>query len=309
MANSLLLAVNITLMYSAPLILAALGGVITERAGVINIGIEGMMTFGAFAGAAGAFYTGNPWAGFLFAGAAGAFLALFHAVASVSFLGNQTISGVAINFVGGGLSLFLSRLLFDGATTTMPVPHKLPKTLSLFFGEVSDPVLQNLNVDVTVPVALILALIVWYALYRTRAGLRLRAVGAHPAAADTLGVNVYLIRYAAVILSGLFAGFGGAAQSIAVVSQFSPTVISGHGFIALAAVIFGGWTPQGAVGACLTFGFAQALVVLLGGGVLPIPSQLLAMLPYVLTILVLILFVGRSSAPKANGIPYQKGVR
>ncbi|MEG2204824.1 MAG: ABC transporter permease, partial [Oscillospiraceae bacterium] len=145
--------------------------------------------------------------------------------------------------------------------------------------------------------------------YRTKWGLRLRAVGEHPAAADTLGIPVYAVRYVAVILSGILAGFGGAAMTLAVVSQFTQTVISGHGFIALAAVIFGNWTPLGAVRACLIFGFAKAMEVLLGGGATPIPSQILAMMPYLLTIVVLVLFVGRSSSPKASGTPYKKGAR
>lgn len=309
MIDNLFLALNITLMYSAPLIFAALGGVVSERAGVVNIGIEGMMALGAFAGAAVGYFTESAWLGFLAAGLAGGALALLHAVASVTFQANQTISGVAINFIGPGVALFTSRLIFDGATMTPPVPNKLPKILSPFLKDNTSGILNNLNVDITVVLALLLALAMWFVLYRTKWGLRLRAVGEHPAAADTLGINVYLIRYIAVILSGVFAGFGGAAMSLAVVSLFSPLVISGHGFIALAAVVFGGWKPQGAVRACLLFGFAQALVVLLGGGAIRIPSQILAMLPYALTIVVLVLFVGRSAAPKASGNPYKKGER
>ena len=158
------------------------------------------------------------------------------------------------------------------------------------------------------PLAILLTVAMWFFLYKTKWGLRVLACGEHPAAADSLGVNIYVIRYVCCILSGLLAGFGGAAMTLAVVSNFSPTVISGHGFIALAAVIFGKWTPQGALRACLLFGFAQAMVVMLGG-MDYIPSQLLAMLPYVLTMVVLVLFVGRSEAPKANGTPYRKGER
>lgn len=309
MVNNIALALNITLMYAAPLILTALGGVISERSGVINIGLEGMMVFGAFTGAAVGYYSQSAWIGFLAAGAAGALLALFHAIASVTFQANQTVSGVALNFIGSGLSLFLSRLFFDGATMTKPVPNKLPKIYTLLGIDAGEGVLANLNIDITILIAVLFTGLVWFVLYHTKWGLRLRAVGEHPAAADTLGINVYAVRYIAVILSGMFAGFGGAAQSLAVVSLFSPTVISGQGFIAMAAVIFGKWTPQGAMGACLLFGFAQAMVVMLGGEGSIIPSQLLSMLPYILTILVLVLFVGRATAPKASGTPYQKGVR
>lgn len=296
-------------MYSAPLIFTSLGGVLSERSGVVNIGLEGMMVIGAFTGAAVGYFSHNPWFGFLAAGLAGGFLALFHAIACVSFRANQTISGVALNFIGLGVALFLSRLFFDGATMTKPVPNKMPKAFTWLLGDTENQILRNLNVDITVVIALGIAALLWFILYKTKWGLRIRAVGEHPAAADTLGINVYRIRYIAVILSGVLAGFGGAAQSLAVVSIFSPTVISGHGFIALAAVIFGKWTPQGSVLACLLFGFAQALVVLLGGGTVNVPPQLLSMLPYVLTILVLVLFVGRSAAPKASGTPYEKGVR
>ena len=308
MLNNILLAINITLMYSAPLIFAALGGVITQRSGVDNIGIEGMMTIGAFVATAVGYFTGSPWLGFLIGGLAGAAMAVLHAVASLHLQGNQTISGVAINFIGLGLALFLSRLFFDGATQTQPVPKKLPKILSLLGMDTSNLTINAINIDITVPLAILLTVAMWFFLYKTKWGLRVLACGEHPAAADSLGVNIYVIRYVCCILSGLLAGFGGAAMTLAVVSNFSPTVISGHGFIALAAVIFGKWTPQGALRACLLFGFAQAMVVMLGG-MEYIPSQLLAMLPYVLTMVVLVLFVGRSEAPKANGTPYRKGER
>ncbi len=308
MLNNILLAINITLMYSAPLIFAALGGVITQRSGVDNIGIEGMMTIGAFVATAVGYFTGSPWLGFLIGGLAGAAMAVLQAVASIHLQGTPPVSGVAINFSGLGLALFLSRLFFDGATQTQPVPKKLPKILSLLGMDTSNLTINAINIDITVPLAILLTVAMWFFLYKTKWGLRVLACGEHPAAADSLGVNIYVIRYVCCILSGLLAGFGGAAMTLAVVSNFSPTVISGHGFIALAAVIFGKWTPQGALRACLLFGFAQAMVVMLGG-MDYIPSQLLAMLPYVLTMVVLVLFVGRSEAPKANGVPYRKGER
>lgn len=306
MLNNITLIIGITLMYSAPLAFAALGGVISERAGVTNIGIEGMMTIGAFTGAAVGYYSGNPWIGFVCAGLAGGFISLLHAIAAITFKADQTISGIAINLIGPGLALFLSRLFFEGATMTKPVVNKLPK----IFGSIStQSALSNLNTDITVIIAFVLMLISWFILYKTKWGLRIRAVGEHPAAADTLGINVYLIRYVCVIISGILAGFGGASVTLAIIPQFTPSAISGQGFIALAAVIFGKWTPYGAYGACILFGFAQALTVILGGGSFPIPSEFIAMLPYIMTILILILFVGRSVAPKADGEPYEKGSR
>lgn len=299
MFSNILLAVTITFMYAAPLILTALGGVVCERSGVVNIGLEGMMVIGAFAGACVGYYSANPWVGFLAAGLAGGTLAVLHAVASVTFKANQTVSGVALNFIGPGLSLFLCRMFFDGATMSKPVPRQMPK---LALGGV-------FSIDVTFIIAILFTALTWFVLYKTKWGLRLRAVGEHPAAADTLGVNVYAVRYAAIILSGMLAGFGGASQSLAVVSLFTPTVISGQGFIAMAAVIFGKWTPHGAFLACIIFAFAQAMVVMLGGGASSISPQLLSMLPYLLTILVLVLFVGKAVAPKANGVPYEKGAR
>lgn len=295
MLNSIISIINTTLMYSAPLVFGAMGGVLSERSGVINVGIEGMMTFGAFVGAGVGFYSQNPWFGLLAGGLAGALLAILHAIASVTFKADQTISGMALNFIGPGFALFLCRLFFNDMTMTDRVPNKLPKV----FG----------SIDITVLIALLITVLLWFILYKTKCGLRIRAVGENPAAADTLGINVSKVRYASVIMSGLLAGLGGASMTLAVISQFTPTAISGQGFIALAAVIFGKWTPQGAYGACLLFAFAQALAVILGGGRIDIPSEILNMLPYVLTIIVLVFFVGNSVAPKANGKPYRKGTR
>ncbi len=306
MLSKLILLIGITLMYSTPLIFGAIGGVISERSGVTNIGIEGTMVIGAVAAASASYFTGNPWIAFLVAGICGGLVALLHAIASVTFAADQTVSGVAINLLAPGLALFACRRFFDGAAMS-PIVTKLPKV----FGNswMSGTVWSNLNVNVTTVIALLLTIVTWFVLYRTKWGLRVRAVGEHPAAADTLGIDVYKVRYACVILSGVCAGFGGASMTIAIISQFTQTAISGHGFIAMAAVIFGKWTPFGAYGACLLFGATQALTVLLGGGVAPIPSQILAMLPYAMTIIVLILFVGRSVAPKADGVPYIKGSR
>lgn len=307
MLSNILIAIPITLMYSTPLALAAMGGVISERSGVVNIGIEGMMSIGALAGAAVGYFSGNPWLGLLFAGIAGGLMSLFHAVASITFRADQTVSGIALNLIGPGLALYLSRHFFGGATLTLPVPKKLPKIFDS--QHLQGTAFSNFNLDVTVILAAIVVTLTWFLLYKTKWGLRIRAMGEHPQAVDTLGVSVYKTRYFCVILSGILAGLGGGTMTLAIISQFTPTAISGQGFIALAAVIFGKWRPFGAYAACLLFGFSQALVVMLGGGNLSVPSTLLAMIPYVLTIVMLILFVGRSSAPKASGVPYEKGAR
>ena len=305
MINTITLLIGVTLMYSTPLIFGALGGVISERSGVINIGIEGMMTIGAFVGAAVGYYSGNPWAGVLCAGIAGGALALLHGIASISFRADQTISGVAINLLGPALAVFFCRLTFDGATVSYPVPNKLPKLL----GSGVRGMKANLNIDIMVLVALAFAAAMWFVLYRTKWGMRILAVGENPAAADTLGINVYRTRYICVILSGILAGIGGSAVTLGIVAQTPSAAIAGQGFIALAAVIFGKWKPQGVYKACLVFGFAQALTVVLGGGAISIPTEILAMLPYVLTVVSLIMFVGKSVAPKADGVAYVKGKR
>lgn len=289
--NNIMTIISITLMYSTALIFGGLGGVISERSGVVNIGIEGMMAIGAFVGTTVGYYTKSPWLGFLAGGLAGSILGLLHAIASVTFLADQTVSGVAINMLGSGLALFLAKVIFGKADTPI-LENKLPR----IFG-ISSPAL----------VALIAMILMWIFLYKTKWGLRLRAVGEHPAAADTLGINVYKTRYLAVICSGFLSGLGGASVTMSLVSNFSPTAIAGQGFIALAAVIFGKWTPHGTYAAAMLFGFAQALVVMLGGDSF-IPKQFISMIPYLLTLIVL-MFTGKSEAPKADGQPYVKGVR
>lgn len=306
MINNICLLFGITLMYATPLVFGALGGVISERAGVVNIGIEGMMTIGALSGAAVSFFTGNAWLGFLVAGLAGGAFALLHAVAAVTFKADQNVSGIALNLLGPGIALFVARLIWDGGTQS-PIIETLPKIFGS--GAFAGSPLANFNVDITVVLGVLATIVVWFVLYKTKWGLRVRAVGEHPAAADTLGINVSRIRFVCVVLSGMMAGFGGASITLAIIPQFTQTAVAGQGFIALAAVIFGKWTPHGAFGACLLFGMAQALVIILGGGVVPIPSEILACMPYILTLVVLVLFVGRSVAPKADGVPYEKGSR
>ncbi|MCF7794587.1 MAG: ABC transporter permease [Candidatus Cloacimonetes bacterium] len=308
MFDSLAVILGTTLMYSTPLIFTALGGVISENSGVINIGLEGMMVLGAFVAAAVGYYLGNPWIAFLAAGLAGGFLGLLHAIACVSFQANQIVSGIAINFLGPGLAIFLSRIFFDGATTTLSIDlnNKMPRPLNSVFSSDSFFYYFLGNRYATVFLAFILVFLLWFILNKTKLGLRIKSVGEHPRAAETLGINVYKVRYFSVIFSGVFSGFGGAAMSLAIVSNFRPTLISGHGFIALAAMIFGKWKPQGAMLACLLFGFSQGLAIYLGQFDLNISSQILSMIPYLLTLVILIGFVGRSRCPAADGIPYKR---
>ena len=293
--NSMSLLILTTLMFLPPFVFGAIGGVISEKSGVVNIGIEGMMTIGAFTGAAVAYFSGSAWLGFLLAGLIGGMFSLLHAIAAINFKADQTVSGIALNLIGPGAAIFFSRILFSGATSTKDVPQKLPK----LFGT---------KIDVTVLLCIVVVLVTWFVFYKTKWGLRIRAVGEHPVAADTLGVNVYAIRYICVFVSGILAGLGGASVTLAIVSSFFPTAICGQGFIALAAVIFGKWKPQGAFLACLLFAASRALTVVLGGENF-LPQQILEMIPYFLTIIVLVLFVGNSVSPKANGKPYEKGSR
>lgn len=312
MIRDIALIIGITLMYATPLIYTALGGVISEVSGVVNIGLEGMMTIGAFTGAAVGVMTGNPWLAFLAAGLAGGLFGLIHAIASISFNANQVISGAAINFLAPGLALFISKRIFNGASHTPPIDlnNKMPQLFSNVFpsGGVLELIFKRYATEY---LAFFLVFVIWYLLTKTQLGLRIRAVGEHPRAADTLGINVYKVRYFSVILSGILAGLGGASMSLAIVSNFRQTLVSGQGFIALAAMIFGKWKPVGAMWACLLFGLSTGIRLYLGGSSvgIQVSDNLLSMIPYVITLIVLMGFVGKASAPAANGEIYEKGER
>ena len=301
------LFISDTLLIATPLLFAALGGMFTEKSGVTNIGLEGMMTIGAFFGAAVGYYTKSATIGFLAGGMAGAVLALIHAVVSITFGADQIVSGIAINFIGPGISLFLCSLLFDGAKQTIPVNVGSGKMYKIF-----NNLTGNSNIDkifgqyISTYIAIILVVVLAFYLYKTKYGLRLISVGEHPKAAETLNINVYLYRYFGVIVSGILAGFGGASMSLATVANFSQSLVSGHGFIALVAVIFGKWNPFGVFVACLFFGAAQELAILLPILNLNIPEGILPMIPYISTLFVLIFFVGKSKAPSSSGIPFLK---
>lgn len=278
-----------TLMYSTPLIFTALGGVLSEKSGVINIGLEGMMTMGAFMASLVAIKTGNPWLGLFAGGMGGLSLAVLHALASIKYKANQVVSGMAINFLGSGIAIFLCRLFFEG--TSMTPPLDLEKKIPVWMGQYA-----------TVYLAIALTLLIWFVLYKTVLGLRLISAGEHPKSTDAAGLNVSVYRSIGVLSSGFLAGLGGASLSIAIVSNFRPTLISGQGFIAIAALIFGKWRPVETMVACLFFGLSQALVIFLGGREdIVISSQLLSILPYVLTLIVLVGFMGKTTAPTALG--------
>ncbi|MDA8442652.1 MAG: ABC transporter permease [Peptococcaceae bacterium] len=297
-----------TLLYATPLIFAALGGVFSERSGVVNIGLEGMMTIGAFAAAVTALGTGNPWLGVVAGMLSGGLLALLHAVAAVTFRADQVVSGVAINFMANGFSMFMLYKLYGGGQT----PHIATKLAKWAIpGLAKIPYLGDalFNNYPTVYLAFFTAFLTWVVLYKTTFGLRLRSVGEHPLAADTMGINVYFIRYTCVIISGCLAGIGGAAVSIGIIAEFTEVTIVGQGFIALAAMIFGKWTPWGALGACMFFGAANALDAI--GQTIGLTKYanpaFFSMLPYLLTIVALAGFIGRANAPAADGKPYEKG--
>ena len=307
LVNTLGIMLYATLIYMTPLLYASLGSCFSEVSGVINIGIEGMMTAGAFTGTVVAYFTGSPWIGFLCGGLAGAFFGMLHAIATVNLGADQTIAGTAINMLGPGIVIMIAKVMFN-STDTIPLDAsmKIPRLFrgvfdtSTVFGRFMDNVFANYAATYLVFAA---ALIVWFVFYRTRFGLRLRACGEHPQACETLGIDVLKMRFTCVCISGFLAGLGGAFVTMAISNQFRPISIVGQGFIAIAAVIFGKFRPHGALLGCLLFGFCSGLKVVLGGSS-GIDMQLISMIPYVVTVIVLILFVGKSRVPSANGRPF-----
>jgi ABC-type uncharacterized transport system permease subunit len=296
-----------TIRLSTPLILAALGGMYSERSGVINIALEGIMLAGAFTAAAVTVFTHNPWVGLTAAAVAGLLVSLIHAVASISFRADQVVIGTAINIMFLGMPALLSGALFGstGSTPQLKREYTLPDWNIPLIDRI--PVLSQLlsGHKPVVYIALAMVPISYFVLFRTRFGLRLRAVGENPEAADTAGISVSGMRYAGVLLSGVLAGIGGAYLSIGQNSLFTRNMTAGRGFIALAALIFGKWHPVGAFLACLLFGLADAVSIRMQG-VVPIPVQLIQIIPYVLTLVVLAGFIGRAIPPRAIGTPYVK---
>jgi ABC-type uncharacterized transport system permease subunit len=287
-----------TIRFATPLIFAALGGMFSERSGVINIALEGLMLAGAFTAAVITYETSNPFVGLLCGVLAGAALAAVYAVAVIQFEADQVVAGFGINILMLGLPALLSSAIYDSAGSTEQIAKE--NQLRSFF-----------DINIASILAFALVPLCWYILYKTPFGLRLRAVGENPAAADAAGVSVVKLRYFAVILSGALAAAGGAYLSIGQSSLFTRGMTAGRGFIALAALILAKWKPVPVLLACLFFGFTEALTIPLASyknaaGDALLPVQFVQMLPYVLTIIVLAGFIGSSRAPKALGIPYRK---
>lgn len=310
----LTLLISQMLIYSAPLIFTSLGGVFSERSGIVNVGLEGIMVIGAFAGVvfniefAETFGKATPFLAVIVGGLAGIVFATIHAIATINFRADHVVSGTVLNLLAPALGVFLVKVFYNKGQTD---------SIRESFGKFSFPVLADIpvigdlffkNTSLMGYVAILTAFVSWFVLYKTKFGLRLRSVGEHPQAADTLGINVYAMRYAGVLIAGFLGGVGGAVSAQSVNINFSATTIIGSGFIALAAVIFGKWNPIGAMLASLFFGLSQSLAVI--GSQLPglkdIPSVYLQIAPYLITVIALSAFFGQSVAPKADGVNYIK---
>lgn len=301
--------------FTIPLLVTALGGLYSERSGVVNIGLEGLMIVGSFASAAATaglypiLGPGAVWVGLLAAVAAGAVFSLLHAFASINLNANQVISGTAINMIAGALTVFIARTLTGSGN--IQIKQGVPRVDVPFLSDL--PVLGPLlfqKTYATTWIALALLLLLWFVLYKTRFGLRLRACGEHPHAADSAGVNVHRIRYAAVVISGALGGLGGATILVTYSGEFNGQV-AGLGFLALAALIFGQWKPLGILGACFFFGFAATLANASQAepALKVIPEVILKVFPYVVTLFALVLLSKKSQAPRAAGEPFEAGKR
>lgn len=290
---------------SVPILFASLGGMYSERSGVVNIGLEGIMLVGAFAGVVGSYYTGSYWMGALSAVLSGVLISAIFALITVKIKINQIVSGVAINLLAVGLTSFFYRALFG--ITTVPITVKA-------FAPVNIPVLSSIPIigevffkqTVLVYIAFLLVPISSYIFYKTSIGLSIRTVGEHPMAADTVGIPVNRVRVICVLISGALAGLGGCFLSLGQFNMFVDNMVSGRGFIAVAAVIFGKWNPKGVLMASLIFGIADALQIRMQMSGLGIPYQFLLMFPYLLTVIAVTGIVGRTTSPKALGTAYEK---
>jgi len=292
------------LVFATPLTFAAIGGMFSERSGVVNVALEGMMLIGAFFGIYGADKTGSWFLGILIAMLAGGLMALVHAFFAVHLRADQIVGGMAINFLALGITGYFFFQLYHGAN----IPPNIPRIPNVSIPWVKDqsfigPAIGDLNLLIWVAIALVP--ISYVVMFKTPIGLRIRACGEHPRAADTVGINVYAVRYASVVTSGMLAAVGGAFLSVGFVGTFNENMTAGRGFIALAALIFGNWRPFGAFGAALLFGFSTALAFRL-----PVYSDsaatLFQALPYVLTLIAVAGVIGRTIPPAAVGRPYKK---
>ena len=317
--DTILQVAGSSLRLATPLLLACLAGLFSERAGIFDIGLEGKMLAAAFAAGAFSAVTGSAWVGLLAGILASGTLSMIHGLASITLKGNQLISGVAINFLAAGLTALVGQNWFGmgGQTPQLQgaqrfLPLQLPFAETLGAVPVLGPIYRQLvsGHNVLVYAALLAVPATWWVLFRTRFGLRLRAVGENPGAVDTAGVSVVRLRYAAVLIAGLLCGIAGAYLSTGMAAGFNRDMTAGKGFIALAALIFAKWRPWPALGACLLFGLLEAISIRYQGITLPgigtVPVQLMQALPYILTVIILAGFVGKAIPPKAGGRPYVK---
>lgn len=317
--NTIILILDSTVRLSVPLLFACLAGLFSERSGVFDIGLEGKMLAAAFAGASVAALAGSAWLGLLAAILMSVTLALVHGFASITHRGNQIVSGVAINFIAAGTTIILGQAWFRQGGRTPPLTGndrfqaiQLPFAESVKDVPIIGPIYFELisGHSILVYLAFIAVPLTWWILFRTRFGLRLRAVGENPAAVDTAGISVVWLRYRAVICCGILCGFAGAYLSVAQNAGFVKDMTAGKGFIALAALIFAKWKPVNAMLACLLFGFLDALAIRFSGikipGLFEVPAQFMQALPYILTVILLAGFIGKAIPPKAGGQPYVK---
>ena len=310
---------DLTVRSATPLLLACLAGLYSERAGIFDIGLEGKMLAGAFFAAAVAAVSGSAWLGLGAGIAASCALSLVHGFASITNKGNQIVSGVALNFIAAGLSALLGNAWFNqgGRTPQLAAgerftPIDLPLVQTVEPVPLLGPVYEGLvsGHNLLAYFAFLMVPVTWWVLFRTRFGLRLRAVGENPAAVDTAGISVEWARYRAVLICGVLCGVAGAFLSIGVSAGFVKDMTAGRGFIALAALIFAKWRPVAAMWACLLFGFLGAIEIRYQGVALPVvgvvPVQLMQALPYILTVVLLAGFIGKAVPPRAGGVPYTK---
>ncbi len=319
MFGNFILLLDSTVRLSMPLLFAALAGLYSERSGVFDIGLEGKMLAAAFAAAAVGVLTGSVWLGLLAGIGISVFLALVHGFACITARGNQIVAGVAINFLAAGLTALIGHAYFQrgGRTPGLDddarfIPINWPGAEALRDVPIIGPIYFELisGHNLLVYIGFLTVAVTWFVVFRTRFGLRLRAVGENPAAVDTAGISVTLMRYQAVIICGVLCGFAGAYLSTAQSASFVPNMSAGKGFIALAALIFAKWRPVPVLYACLLFGFLDALGIRLQGYAFPVigevPVQIIQALPYILTVVLLAGFIGRADPPKAGGVPYVK---
>jgi simple sugar transport system permease protein len=317
--TDLLTVLDSTMRLSTPLLLACLAGLFSERAGIFDIGLEGKMLAAAFFSAAFAYVTGNVWLGLAAGIGASILLSLLHGVASITFRGNQLISGVAINFLAAGMTVLIAQSWFkQGGRTPALISGGRFENITLPFADALNviPIIGPFYNEVVsghtilVYVALLMVPLTWWILFRTRFGLRLRAVGEAPEAVDTAGVSVIGMRYSAVIICGVLCGIAGAYMATGLQAGFVKDMTAGRGYIALAALIFAKWRPWYALSSCLLFGFLQAVALrpdLIKGYLgFEVQVQLLDALPYILTVVILAGFVGKAIPPRAGGEPYVK---